>query len=90
MNNKKKFLLAGLGVCVVILAAVIVVQSFVIQPPPPSSWRSCLRVNTIRRSGAGIILSNMKAIGRTRMTPSPTGFGGSVNEQKSIKGPEIS
>ncbi len=90
LNNKKKFLLAGLGVCIVILAAVIVVQSFVIQPPAaielaklpageydPAVWGGYypLEYESYRKN--------------LEMTPSPTGFGGSVNEQKSIKEPEI-
>lgn len=89
MNNKTRFLLAGLGFCAVVLAAVIV-HSFVIKPPTtiklaklpageydPAVWGKHypLEYESYRKN--------------LEMAPSPTGFGGSMKEQKSGKEPEI-
>ena len=92
MNNKKKLLLAGLGLCVlcVVILSAVIVQSFAIQPPTtvelaklpageydPAVWCRYypLEYESYKKN--------------LEMAPSPTGFGGSVNEQKSIKEPEI-
>jgi nitrite reductase (cytochrome c-552) len=89
LNNKKKLLLAGLGFCAVVLAAVVV-QSFVIKPPTtiklaklpageydPAVWGRYypLEYESYRKN--------------LEMSPSPTGFGGSLKVQKSDKEPEL-
>jgi nitrite reductase (cytochrome c-552) len=89
LNNKTRLLFAGLGFCVIVLGAVIV-QSFVIQPPTtiklaklpageydPAVWGKYYPLEY------GSYRKNLE------MAPSPTGFGGSLKVQKSIKEPEI-
>jgi len=89
LNNKTKLLLAGLGFGVIVLAAVIV-QPFAIHPPAtiklaklpageydPAVWGREYPLEY------GSYLKNLE------MADSPTGFGGSLKVQKSIKEPEI-
>lgn len=89
MNNKTRFLLAGFGFCVVVLAAVIV-QSFVLTPP------STMRLAKLPAGeydpavwGRYYPLEYESYMKNLETAPSPTGFGGSMKEQKSEKEPEI-
>ena len=89
MNNKTKLIILIVGLGAIVVAAVIL-QSFLLEPPTtmklaklpageydPAVW------------GKYYPLEYQSYKKNLEMAASPTGFGGSIKEQKSVKEPEI-
>ena len=88
--NKRFQVIIGLAVAFVLIFGVVVVRTFVQKPPelvkivpiPPGEYDPAVWGKQYPLQYAGYLKTK-------EMAPSPTGYGGSVKEQKSVKQPEI-